>query len=59
MAEDDSKKQASYSEATMVSKMLATANISTPPYVAQALQQAAPALKVAGKVVNLVGPFYM
>eukprot|EP00966_Prymnesium_polylepis_P031276 727226-Prymnesium_polylepis.1 len=59
MAADADKKDSSYSEATMVSKMLATANISTPPYVAQALQQAAPALKVAGKVVNFVGPFYM
>jgi len=57
MAEADTTK--TYSESTMVETMLKRANISPPPYVAQALRSAAPALKIVAKAINLVGPLYI
>lgn len=60
MAEDSkASSPPSYSEGSLVSKLLGSANISPPPAIAQALKTFAPAIRVLAKIINFVGPFYM
>ncbi|KAL1527995.1 hypothetical protein AB1Y20_009366 [Prymnesium parvum] len=54
-----STKPPPYSESSLVSQLLGSTNLSAPPALARALQSAAPLLKVFGKIINVVGPFYM